>query len=339
LDAPCNTPGSRAIDNRTMYTRVYSTGSDRQLVSGRGPNGGQLSDAALLREFRKHAKIWNQVPTALVSCSDRIIDTLTRAFGMHYEDGEPSADIWIAFIEVPPTTDGTATQIHSAKDLAEKCKLKEPNKFTHEVVFEWAIPKNYVIYEVSLRTLKKLGLKKDDLFKPSTAEVRCYNAEQLQQPNPCEIGYALGCFAQAFGARAPLNWISHQLFYDCVWTKIVGDDEVRIRFAHEERTKIVDFQFFCDLDDGISTSLCDWLSDINFVDCESLKELRDETEDNIAWELIDFWETWFEVDCDRTINDLSAKDQLLHDQAENKLLAKHEQMRADIEAEAVRIGL
>ncbi|OBT88857.1 hypothetical protein VE02_01922 [Pseudogymnoascus sp. 03VT05] len=294
--------------NCTMYTRVYSKRSPRQLVSGRGADGYQLSDIALLEEFWNHANIWNRVPTALVSCSNRIVDTLKRAFDKHYENGEPLADIWIAFIEVPPGTNGAVTQIHYAKELAERCNLEEPNKFSNEVVFEWAIPTNYVVYEVSLRTLKKLGLRKRDFFITS-----------LQ--------------------KAPISLISHQLFYDCVWTKVVGDDEVRIRFAHEERTKTVDFQFFCDLDDGINTSLCDWwLSDIDFIDYEEFEKWRDETEDSIGWELIDFWETWVDVDCDGTTSELSAKDQILYDRAKNKLLAKHEQMRADIEVEAVRIG-
>ncbi|KFY70315.1 hypothetical protein V499_09271 [Pseudogymnoascus sp. VKM F-103] len=330
-----------------MYTRVYSTRSDRQLVSGRGADGDPLSRAALLGEFWNHANYWNREPTALVSCSDRIIDTLRRAFGMHYGDGEPSADIWIAFIEVPPTTDGAATRIHLAKTLAKRCKLKEPNLFLHEVVFEWAIPRNYVVHEVSLKTLLDRGLEEDYILHPSTLKARQFTAEQLHHHDSYETGITLGLFAQKFGARAPLHWISHQLFYDCVWTKIVADDEddendgVRIHFAHEKHPKQVDFPFFRALDDGIDTVLCDgWFSDIDFAeDYEDFKEWRHVTEDNITWELIEFWETWFEVDCDGIIYELSAKDQFLYDRAKNRLLAKHEQMRASIEAEAVRMGL
>jgi len=72
----------------------------------------------------------------LVSGSDRIVDTLKRAFDKYYEDGESSADIWIAFVEVPPTINGSVTRIHSARELAEKCELPEPDLFFHEVVFE-----------------------------------------------------------------------------------------------------------------------------------------------------------------------------------------------------------
>ncbi|OBT51809.1 hypothetical protein VE04_08748 [Pseudogymnoascus sp. 24MN13] len=346
--------------NRTMYTRVYSTRSDRQLVSGRGPNGDPLSRAALLGEFWNHANYWNREPTALVSCSDRIIDTLRRAFGMHYGDGEPSADIWIAFIEVPPTTDGAATRIHLAKTLAKRCKLKEPNLFLHEVVFEWAIPRNYVVHEVSLKTLIGRGLQEHYFIQlvtlkvprtckvrrtrkvRSTLEARQHTAKQLHHHDPYKTGITLGLFARKFGARAPLNWISHQLFYDCVWTKIVSDDVVRINFAHEKRAETVDFRFFRALDDGIKTSLCDWwLSDIDFLDYENFKGCRDETEDAIAWELIELWETWFEVDGDGTVIEpwLSAVDQFWYDREKNNLLAKHERMRAPIEAEAVRMSL
>ncbi|KAH6684761.1 hypothetical protein B0J14DRAFT_466184, partial [Halenospora varia] len=91
-----------------------------------------------------------------------IVDTLKRAFDKHYgddyRDGESAADIWIAFIEVPHTISESATRIHSAKELAEKCEHPEPNKFSHEVVFEWAIPEKYVVHKVLLQTLMKRGL-------------------------------------------------------------------------------------------------------------------------------------------------------------------------------------
>jgi len=326
--------------NRTIYTRAYSKSSVGQFVSAKAPKGDPLSYTALLEEFRNHANKWNREPTALVSGSDRIVDTLKRAFDKHYEDGESSAEIWIAFIEVPPTMNETATRIHSAKELAEKCELPEPNLFSHEVVFEWAIPKKYVLHEVSLQTLIKRKLQEHHFLQPSTAEVRRYTARELQRHGPWEIGVTLGFFAQIFGARAPLNWVSHQLFHDCVRAKIVDDDVVRLNYAHGH-TEIVDFQFFCDLDDGIDTSLCDWwLSDIDFfLDYEEFKEWREVTEDSMTWDLIEFWETWHDVDYDGTIKELSAKEKLSHDEAKNKLFVEHEKKRAAIEAEAVKIGL
>ena len=309
---------SRTMANHTMYTRVYSERSAGKLESAKGPNGAPLSDIALLKEFRNHSKKWNRVSTALVSGSDRIVDTLKRAFEKHYKDGESSEDIWIAFIEIPPTTNETATRIHSAKELAERCKLKEPNKLSHEVVFEWAIPKNYVVHEISLQTLMGRGLQEHYFLKPSTIEVRRYNAKQLRHQDPWEIGLALSFFAQKFGARAPLHWISHQLFYDCTWVNI-EDGDVVLNYKHGI-SEIVDIQFFSDLDDEIDTGLCDWwLSDIDSLDYEEFKEWRDVTEDSMAWELNEFWETWLDVDCDGTFKDLSAKEKLSRDRAENKL--------------------
>ena len=326
--------------NRTIYTRTYSKNSAGQLVSGKGPKGGPLSEAALLEEFPNQANEWNREPTALVSASNRIVDTVKRAFDEHYERGESPADIWIAFIEVPSTIDETATRIHSAQELAEKCGLPGPSKFMYEVVFEWAIPEKYVVHKVSLQTLMERGLQKHCFLQPKTVEVRRCIAREFQRSSPWEIGNTLGLFARKFGARAPLNWIAHQLFHDCVRARIVDDDVVRLKYAHKD-TETVDFQYFCDLDDGIDTSLCDWwLLDINFVlDCEEFEEWRDVTEDSITWDLIELWETWNDADWDGTIKELSAKEELLNNEAENKLLAEHGKKKAAIEAEAVKIGL
>ncbi|KAI9742311.1 MAG: hypothetical protein M1818_004211 [Claussenomyces sp. TS43310] len=326
--------------NRTIYTRAYSNSSAGQLVSAKAPNSDPLSDTALLEEFRNHANKQNPEPTALVSVSNRIVDSVTRAFNKHYKYGESPADIWIAFIEVPPTTNETATRFHFAKELAEKCELPQPNKFSHEIVFEWAIPKEYVVHEVSLLTLMERKFQEDCFLPRSTAEVRRYTARELQQQDPWEIGITLGFSARKFGARAPLNWISYQLFYDCVRAKIVDDDVARLKYAHGD-TEIVDFQFFCDLEDGIDTRSCDWwLSDDDFfLDYETFEEWRDETEDSITSDLIEVWETWHDVNCDGTIKELSAKEQLSYHRVKKELLVEHEKRRAAIEAEAVRIGL
>jgi hypothetical protein len=141
-----------------IYTRVYSNSSDGKLVSAKGPKVDALTDTALLEEFRNHAIKRNRKPTALVSGSDRIVDTLQRAFSKH-NDGEPPAEIWIAFIEVPSTTNQSLTRIHSAKELAERCGHPNPNLFYHEVVFEWAIPEDYVLHRVSLQTLLQRGIQ------------------------------------------------------------------------------------------------------------------------------------------------------------------------------------
>ena len=337
--------------NRMIYTRAYSKSSAAKLVSAKAPTGDPLSDTALLEEFRNHAKKRNPEPTALISGSDHIVDTLTRAFDKHYKDGEPSAGIWIAFIKVSPTINKPATRIHSAKELAEKCELPKPNRFSHEVVFEWAIPEKYVLHKVSLETLMKRGLQEHCFLQPSTAEVRHCTARELKQCGPWETGITLGFFARKFGARAPLSWVSYQLFHDCVQAKIVDDDDqvVRLEYAHgdtkpedaHEYTKTVDFQYFCDLEDGIDTSLYDWwLSDTYFfLQYEEFKKWREVTEDSMNWDLIEFYETWHDLDYDGTIEELSAKEKLLYNEEKNKLMVKHESTRAAIEAEAVKIGL
>ena len=300
--AAIDRPDDRAMANCTIYTQAYSESSAGQLVSAKGPKGGPLSYTALLEEFRNHADKWSREPTALVSASDRIVDTLKRAFDKHYENGESPADIWIAFIGVPLSIRKTAIRVHSAKKLAEKCNLSESsNLFLHEVVFEWAIPEKYVLHEVSLQTLIERGLQEHNFVQPSTQEVRCCISRQLLQLHPWEIGVTLGSFARKFGARAPLNWVSHQLFRDCVSANIISDDRPRLYYAHGH-TETVDLKFISDLDDGIDTSLCDWwLShDDFFQDYEKFKDL--------------------------------VKDRLLYGEEENESLAA-------IEAEAVEIGL
>jgi hypothetical protein len=50
--------------------------------------------------FSRHAKAWNRTPTPFVSVSDRIVDTVQRAF-QKSKFGESPADIGVLFIEVP----------------------------------------------------------------------------------------------------------------------------------------------------------------------------------------------------------------------------------------------
>jgi hypothetical protein len=55
--------------------------------------------------------------------------------------------------------------------------------------------------------------------------------------------------------------------------------------------------------------------------------------------LIEFWETWHDVGYHETTGEISGKEKLLYDKARNKLLAKHEKIKATVEAEAVKKGL
>lgn len=98
-----------------MYTRVYSNSSAGKLISGkklRGYPTPPLSDAALHSEFRNHANRQNREPTALVSASKHIIDTLKRAVEKYEVDDESPENIWIVFLSAPPAPEETRTRIH-----------------------------------------------------------------------------------------------------------------------------------------------------------------------------------------------------------------------------------
>lgn len=169
---------------RTIYTRAYSSDSAGGLTAAKATKGDPLSETNLLEEFLNHADPWNREPTALISCSDRIVDTMKRAFHKHFQDGEASADVRVAFIEVPSREQPNAVRIHSAKELAGMCGMPDPRVLTHEFVFEYSIPEEYVLHEVSLQTLLDRGLQADDFYQTSTLEVRTCVAQKLQIDNP-----------------------------------------------------------------------------------------------------------------------------------------------------------
>uniref|UniRef100_A0A8H7K7U8 DUF7587 domain-containing protein n=1 Tax=Bionectria ochroleuca TaxID=29856 RepID=A0A8H7K7U8_BIOOC len=213
----------------------------------------------LLGEFQNHANKYNEEPTALVSVSNRIIDTLNRAFHMHLVDGEDLSDIWVAFIEVPAAA---SAMVHRARPLAEAIRLDNSSAFEHEFIFEWTIPNERIMHQVHLQTLIDHGLRYSDFLGPelqyiSTYEMRDVVSVRLTRSDPRGIGVSLGCFARLFGARAPSNWIAYQLFLVCVPTKIICDDVVSIRDMQGRRAR-VRFDFFSELEEGIDTALVDW---------------------------------------------------------------------------------
>lgn len=97
------------------------------------------------------------------------------------------------------------------------------------------------------------GLEEHYFLRPSTwkvqstSEVRYYTARELQRHGSWEIGITLGVFAQTFGAKALLDWISHWAFHDYNQARILNDDVVRLNYAYEHtdyarwHTEIVDF--------------------------------------------------------------------------------------------------
>ena len=261
-----------------------------------------------------------------MSVSDRIIDTVHRAFEKHYRYGESPEDIWIVFLEVPATEHGRLAQVHAARLLAEDCGLSKPGKFRYEMVFEWAIPEEYVLHRVSLQTLMARGLEKHCPARSghqllSTFKLRCRIASDLQSAHPWDMGLHLAFLARTFGARAPFDWIAHQLFFDCVWQEGIWGDGVvrRLRFAQGD-FEIDDSEFFQHLEDGIDTGLIDWwLLDTGFIEEYHEFELfRGLMVDRMVDDHIYLQENWPGAVVD---------------------LARHEEIHAAIEAEATRIGL
>ena len=342
---------------REIYTRVYSSTSAGQLVSGKDARGSSLSRTQLRDEFRNHSVLRSQTPTALVSVSNRIIDTVKRAYEKRYISNESPADIWIVFIEVPaPDTaqNQTVTRpgIHSALELAEEFGFPRPNLRYHEFVFEWAIPDEYVLHKVSLQTLMGRGLSWEQYLLEKhpylgfrivpTLDLRSRIFEVLYDDDPWEIRASLGEFAQRFGARAPTNWIAHRLFYDCVRCDIQEYQRecqiATLRCAHG-RERLVGFEFLRSIDDAITEPLplpCIlWAQEY-----EEFESFQKEMEDCMAETDIDFWERWHHAgDVDDEDPTWTEKERALYLREWNQRLARHKESMAEIEKEALRIGL
>ncbi|PVH69014.1 hypothetical protein DL98DRAFT_599025 [Cadophora sp. DSE1049] len=58
----------------------------------------------------------------------------------------------------------------------------------------------------------------------------------------------------------------------------------------------------------------------------------------MTWNLIELWETWYDINGDGAVKELSAKEKLLYNEEKKKLLVEYKKKRADIEAEAVKIA-
>ncbi|KAL7942622.1 hypothetical protein V8C42DRAFT_331480 [Trichoderma barbatum] len=332
----------------TIYTRAYSESSAGKLTSAKRPTGDALTHIELLDEFRNHAKSWSKEPTALISVSNRIIDTIRRAFEKYYTHDELPGDIWIAFIKVPTAVHESATSVHAAQSLAEECEYQESEKFQHEFIFEWKIPDEYVLHQVSLQTLIDRGLDwrkhliadgYDDKVV-STSELRSRVAMDFQSEHSWqggwETGMYLGDFARKFGARAPLDWVARQLFYDCTTTKISDEVVVRIYYACDSSITI-DFDFFWELDGGVENALYElWLADLDFyLNLNEFEEWRDAMEAGIIEDEFDFWDTW----TDEILGVPPGQEALLRNEAWVKLATKHKDIRSAIEEQAVKIGL
>jgi hypothetical protein len=203
-----------------------------------------------------------------------------------------------------------------------------PGPFQYEFVFEWGIPDDHVLHKVSLETLMDRGLRVDP-EDWSTRQLRASMAREFEQSThhgPFDIGINLGYFSQTFGARAPLEWIAYQWYYDCVRRGFESSYVAKLRYAHG-RTETVWIGFFSDLNSGVEIVLMDWwLTDSDFADdYKKYKAWKRAMEVDMRCYLLDFLKTWDGEEDDCIPWEL--------------LWAKNRDIEEEIEAEAVRIGL
>jgi hypothetical protein len=290
--------------------------------------GQRLDEDELLAEFHKHRFINNKEPTALVSVSSRIVNTLSRALvkwrgideDEYQVESEPADETWIAFIAVPAEDSGI--YYHHARALARQLEVEDPMLYQSEYVFEWKIPSKYILHTVSLQTLIDRGLDIEryidgDGRPPSTDTLRDGLATYYfgYSTNEYETGLSLGFMARCFGARAPVLLIARR-FIDEVYG--------RFRFKKAHR-KWVDFE---QLHEGIHTALIDWwLSDSDFVmEYRQHEEWASVLEDCMEQDYIFFDEDMY-------------SDPVERDQELQEIEIRHKLMREDIERAAIELGL
>lgn len=224
-----------------LFYRVYSPKSAGDLVCGKA---NQLwhrpSHINLEEEFENHKDLSNREPTALVSVTASIIRALNIAFNKHYRDDENPAEIWIALIEVP---DRELDVCHSAREMAKRCRDQNSVFFKDEYLFEWEIPMEYVVHQVSVKILSERGLNMEEyleskkikrqhcwrkvLILPSTSVLREKIANTVCDANSdhnVHVSYShamfeshkkLAVMAQAFGAKALRFNLPWKIFADC----------------------------------------------------------------------------------------------------------------------------
>jgi hypothetical protein len=263
--------------NTTYFYRCHSKSSAGSLISGKGRSQGRrLSDSGLGSEFINHTHLQSADPTALISVSSRLIDTIQRAFNKFYEQGECPGQIWIAFIYVP---DVHKHVYHHAEYLADKYHLANPSRLQYEYIFEWEIPEEYLIHQVSVETLMACGADMKEFLHfgegypcrgalPPTSVLRDEFAAELLESS--DDGYAggigLGLLARCFGARSPLRQITQQLLRDCIRERFIDNDDQLIRVSYKGNDgTVLDFAHYRVIENGVELGLYDWrLTDSDF---------------------------------------------------------------------------
>ncbi|KAI4660758.1 uncharacterized protein J4E79_005326 [Alternaria viburni] len=271
-------------DRETYFYRCYSQTSAGGLISGKGPGQARPLGDNLLPEFINHLNLNTRKPTALVSVSSRVIDTLRRAFNKYYEYREDPSQIWIAFIFVPNADEHV---YHHAEGLAERFEMRESRLLRYEYLFEWEIPQKYFIHDVSVKTLMKRGFNmrefrvKDDrggVTLPSIPTLKKDFAKAIfgSSDHAYEVGIYLGSLARCFGARSPSRQITLQLQQDCFPITSVNHDDQVFRLSYEDGSRVlIGFDDVRAIEDGVDVVLLDWwLTDPDF--CAAY-------EDHLAW--------------------------------------------------------
>lgn len=263
---------------------------------------------------------------------------MSRAFAKRDDDCEPADEIWIVFIQGPAVREDNM-KIHSAAELARRCDFDDSHKFQHGHSVERAIPREHVLYEVTLQTLIDRGLRKHWFCGKSNSRSTFRHREPVETVRPRAIDLVLGGFARTFGARAPSNWISTRLLDDCFRARIV-DYEMMVTGAYRV-VEEVDWVFLDLLHDGIDTALNEWaLADVESkLDCQAFEEWRGEMEDLVREDLADCWQVWHSTDSNGVRGSLSPRERLIYERESNKLRLRRERQRTAVEAAAIRIGL
>jgi hypothetical protein len=211
----------------TYFYRCFSNSSAGGLISGRGFGIGRLSHTCLQHEFESHMRIDATAPTALISVSTRIVDTVQRAFNRYYRDLEDPRQIWIAFIFVP---DSEKQIYYHAEDLARTYGYGEWKRLKYEYIFTWEIPEEYVLHRISVETFMARGLDMSEYYYghelPPTSVLRGEIARSILHSTMggWRVGVELGLFARKFGARAPVWQIANQLLDDCAYITYIDED-------------------------------------------------------------------------------------------------------------------
>jgi hypothetical protein len=327
------------------FFRSFSGSSAGSLISGKGQGDGRLSENDLQSEFDNHILQDQAVPTALVSVSTRVIDTLRRAFNKLYKDNESPDQIWIAIFHVPNEDSDKKTH-HHAEDLARKGKRRDYKLFRYEYVFEWEIPQKYFVHKVSVQTLRERGFDMEEYLcnrevsrsrnaLPPTSILRQEVAKSFLDPTHggYNIGLDLGNLARCFGARSPVHHIAHQLHHDCSHVLSMDDST---QFAYvlywEDQIFSLDFEHFRWIDIGIDTALLEWWLEDPDVD-EEYREHR-EWASQIKEEMEIQWDLLREAASDDDFYDGSDIER-----SSQRLQAEEDQINAEIEAAAVKLGL